>query len=179
MGTDKASLAFGNSTLLERALAIAGDVADDVIAVSPRPLTSYREARVVIDRGEGPLVALASALAETRTDRVLLLACDMPLARPALLRRLFDLIGEQDAAVPRVDGVPVPTCAVYKRDVAAVARALVSRGERSLRALLAEVSVRWVEETEMRDADPDLVSFLDCDTPEDYARALALADRWD
>jgi molybdopterin-guanine dinucleotide biosynthesis protein A len=77
--------------------------------------------------------------------------------------------------VPRVAGVAVPTCAVYRRDVIGVAEPLVARGARSLRALIDVVSVRWVEERELRTVDPDLISFIDCDTPEDYARALALA----
>jgi molybdopterin-guanine dinucleotide biosynthesis protein A len=174
MGRDKAALPFGGESLLARAVHAVSQVSDDVMVVGPLAVAAGG-ARHTPDPGEGPLVALTTALRSAREGHVLLLACDMPLVTPALLRQLHALAGEADACVPRVDGIPVPTCAIYRRDVIEVADPLVARGERALRALLERLSVRWVEESELRTADPDLVSFIDCDTPEDYARALAIA----
>jgi molybdopterin-guanine dinucleotide biosynthesis protein A len=181
MGRDKAGLPFGGESMLARAVHTVSEVSDDVMVVGPSAVAAAGQPRHVSDPGEGPLVALTMALRSAREGKVLLLACDMPLVTPALLRHLQALAGEADACVPRVEGIAVPTCAIYRRDVVEVAGPLVARGERALRALLEGLSVRWVEESELRTADPDLASFIDCDTPEDYARALAIAgvsDRW-
>jgi molybdopterin-guanine dinucleotide biosynthesis protein A len=175
MGRDKARLPFGDESMLARVAARASLVSDDVILVGRSALPAAGQHRCLADPGEGPLVALASALQTARQTHVLLLACDMPLVSPELLRHLGTVAGDADACVPRVAGVAVPTCAVYRRDVIGVAEPLVARGARSLRALIDVVSVRWVEERELRTVDPDLISFIDCDTPGDYARALALA----
>ena len=174
MGRDKASLPFGGESMLSRAVRIARLASDDVLLVGPMTAEAS-QARDLVDPGQGPLVALAMALRSARESHVLLLACDMPLVVPAMPRHLRALAGDSDACVPRVGGIAVPTCAIYRRDIADVADALVARGGRSLRALLEVIRVRWVEEEELRAVDPDLASFIDCDTPEDYARALKFA----
>lgn len=175
MGRDKAAMPFGGQSMLARAVTTAHQVSGDVMVVAPSSVAVAAPARYIADPGEGPLVALTVALRSAQAGAVLLLACDMPLVTPALLRRLHALVGEADACVPRLDGIAVPTCAVYRRDVGEVAETLVGRGARSLRALLEVMSVQWVEERELRPVDPDLASFIDCDTPEDYARALGIA----
>ena len=156
MGRDKASLPFGGESMLSRAVRIARLASDDVLLVGPMTAEAS-QARDLVDPGQGPLVALAMALRSARESHVLLLACDMPLVVPAMPRHLRALAGDSDACV------------------ADVADALVARGGRSLRALLEVIRVRWVEEEELRAVDPDLASFIDCDTPEDYARALKFA----
>ena len=50
-----------------------------------------------------------------------------------------------------------------------------AEGTRSLRALLDGVSVKWVSADDLRDLDPELLSFWDCDTPEHYQAALRRA----
>jgi molybdopterin-guanine dinucleotide biosynthesis protein A len=175
MGRDKATLPFGHETSLARVVRLAGVVAADVVVVGQSPASRGLAVRVVGDPGEGPLVALGVALGSVTSERVLLVGCDMPLVRPALLGRLLDLLGEHDACVPRIEGMPMPTCAAYARRTVDVVQSLVQCGERSLRALLGRLSVRWVDEPELRQVDPDLESFIDCDTPEDYATALRLA----
>jgi molybdopterin-guanine dinucleotide biosynthesis protein A len=175
MGRDKAAMPFGGRSMLARAVQTAREMSDDVMVVGPSRGAEPAPARYIADPGEGPLVALAMALRSAQEGEVLLLACDMPLVTSTLLTHLRALAGDADACVPRIDGIAVPTCAIYRREVSDVAEALVGRGARSLRALLEVISVRWVEEPELRTVDPDLVSFIDCDTPADYARALALA----
>lgn len=175
MGRDKAGLRFGSETSLERVVRLVREVTADVVIAGESSATRPMRERVVGDPGHGPLVALGVGLGAVGTGRALLVACDMPLVRPGLLRRLLELQGDFDACVPRVDGLAIPTCAVYARRVEGVVQSLVEGGERSLRALVDRLSVRWVEEVELRDVDPGLQSFIDCDTPEDYARALAIA----
>jgi molybdopterin-guanine dinucleotide biosynthesis protein A len=175
MGRDKAALPFGTESCLERVVRLARDVAHDVTLVGRSAAPAPTNVHEVIDRGDGPLVALTAGAGLGGNDLTLVLACDMPLVRPALLRYLVERIADHEACVPRVDGVAVPTCAVYARRVAPVAQAVVAAGERSLRALLDRLSVRWVDDAELREVDPDLRSFIDCDTPQDYARALRIA----
>jgi molybdopterin-guanine dinucleotide biosynthesis protein A len=175
MGRDKCALPFGSETFLDRVVRVVRDVTPDVVVVG-RPATESPVApRAIGDPGEGPLVALGLGLREVVTERALLVACDMPLLTPGVIRLLLELHGDHDACVPRLAGVALPTCAVYARRVDRIVKALVAEGERSLRALLDRLTVRWVEDSELRAIDPELQSFMDCDTPEDYARALKIA----
>ncbi len=177
MGADKATLPFGAGTLLTRVVGVAQAVAGQVVVVGhPRqPLPdSVRVERDAVE-GRGPLAGLATGLSVVEAGRALVLACDMPLLVPGLLQQLLELAGDFDACVPVVDGVPMPTCAVYATRVRPRAQAVLTSGRRSMRALLDQVSVRWVHAEQLRVADPDLISFWDCNTPERYHAALARA----
>jgi molybdopterin-guanine dinucleotide biosynthesis protein A len=189
MGREKAALPFGDETLLARVVRLVGQVADDVVLVAregqalpagsgPEPWPGAASgARIVRDPAEGlgPLAGIAAGLGAVRGERTLVVACDMPLLRPALARRLLDLSQGAEAIVPVVDSCPVPTCAVYARAMAETASALVAARELRARAFLARVPTRFVPGDELRDVDPRLESFRDCDTEEDYRRALQLA----
>jgi len=71
-----------------------------------------------------------------------------------------------------VGGYHMTTAAVYARDVLPVARRLLT--EKRLRPLflVEEVKARIVTEDELRDVDPALESFRNCNTPEEYWAAL-------
>jgi len=47
-----------------------------------------------------------------------------------------------------------------------------AEGERRLTALALRLRIRRVSEAEIRPLDPELLSLLNVNTPEDYARAL-------
>jgi molybdopterin-guanine dinucleotide biosynthesis protein A len=177
MGRDKLSLPFGDETMLARVLRAVREVTTDVVLVARVGQVVPAGFEVVRDpvEGLGPLAAVALGLSAVRSGRAIAVACDMPLLRPALLRRLLDLSEGWDACVPIVDGFAVPTCAVYGHRVAPIASELVAAGQLAPAQLLRRVNTRYVEAADLRDVDPDLESFRDCDTPERYADALRLA----
>jgi len=177
MGRDKAALVFGSETLLARVLSLVREVADDVVLVAREGQALPAGFEAVRDPAEGlgPLAGIAAGLAAIRGERAFVAACDMPLLRPALVRRLLEQSLGWEACVPVVGGYPVPTCAVYAKSAAARALELVAMRELRPRAFLASLRTRFVAEDELRDADPELSSFLDCDDEEGYRKALRAA----
>ena len=176
MGRDKATLAVGGVELASLALAAAARVADPVVLVAPEGHPARRLAAApVTDSGEGPLAALAAALAALDADHVLVLAGDHPGLRVELLAHLAGLAARGEAVAcrrgPRLD----PLVAVYRRAPAlALARARLAdpAGDRSLAGLLAGLRTLVVEEAQWRPLDPDGRSFVDLDDPADL-------DAWD
>lgn len=178
MGRDKASLPFGPETLLERVIRLVRTVVDEVVLAAgadqlvPAGLPVVRDPR----DGLGPLPALLGVSASIDTEYVFLVACDSPLLQPPLIRLLVDRAQGWDACVPVVDEVPMTTCAVYRTSaVRAVAGPVPSSGGSSLRALLGGLHTLYLREPALREADPRLLSFIPCNTPEEYRNALALA----
>lgn len=177
MGQDKALLPFGEGTLLGWVVGRLRAVCPRVLVVAHEP-GAYSGFEVVVDRfpGCGPLAGLHAGLQEAGTDRCVCVACDLPFVEPSLLLLLLDRVRGYDAAVPVVGGRPQPLCATYRREVAGVAEDLLrqatsARG-RSMQDLLKRLWVRYVSEEELRIVDPDLVSFLNVNTPQDYHVAL-------
>jgi molybdopterin-guanine dinucleotide biosynthesis protein A len=56
-----------------------------------------------------------------------------------------------------------------------VLAAMETAGEKRLRLIAERLNVRTIDEPALRAIDPDLRSFLNVNTAEDYARALRLA----
>ena len=174
MGRDKASLSFGHETLLTRVVRIVSSVAGDVVVVARKDQIVPAGFTVVRDPvdGQGPLAGIVTGLHASRGDRVFVTACDMPLLRPAVIVRLFDLVGDADVCVPTVGGHTMTLCAVYRRAVLPYAEALLAAGQHSLRALIDRVDAKRIDAAAFRDIDPKLESVFSCDTPETYAEAL-------
>jgi molybdopterin-guanine dinucleotide biosynthesis protein A len=174
MGRDKATMPVGGSPLAVRVLAAAAVVLVAPVGHRARALVAAEggaggvTAGVVTDPGDGPLAALAAALAALDAGHVLVLAGDHPGLRVELLAHLVSLRGRAEAVACRRGGRLEPLVAVYQRGpVLAAARARLGGGDRSLRGLLAALRTLVVEEPEWRGLDPDGSSFADLDDPAD------------
>lgn len=169
MGREKATLPLAGVPLALRVTAVAESVADPVVLVAPAGHPAGTLGRAVIaDPGVGPLGAVAAAFEALRREHVLVLGCDYPGLAPELLSLLVGLRADGQAVACEQAGRLQGLVAVYQREAAlAAARDLLAGGERSLRSLLAALSVRVVIESEWREADPAGRSFLDADRPED------------
>lgn len=178
MGRDKASLPFGPETLVERVVRLVHtEVTDIVLAAGvdqalPVGLQVVRDARA----GCGPLPALMGAMAAVRGEYAFVVACDTPLLQPALIPLLLDHAADCDGCVPTVRGTLMTTCAIYRpAAVLRVADQVRARGINRLRALAELLHLRSLDEAALRTADPELVSFTPCNTPDEYRQCLALA----
>lgn len=178
MGQDKGSLPFADETMLARVVRIVQEVAGEVIVVGQKqqfggaPFTKL-PVRFVHDPEPhlGPLAGIATGLAASTTDLNLVVACDMPLVNSAVLRRLIDLRDEADICLAVVNGHASPLCAVYRRAVAMAAQELLASGERRVMTLLDRVQTKRVDAATFRDLDPDLDTFVSCNTPDELQKA--------
>ena len=179
MGRPKAWLPFGGETMLARVVRLLGEVVAPVVVVAAPGQDVPElppEVAVVRDpeRGRGPLQGLAAGLEALRgsADAAYLSSCDVPLLRPAFVRRLIDLLGKQDIAVPEVGGYRHPLAAVYRLEVAAVAGRLLAEDRLRPAFLFDQASTRIVRPDELADVDPDFRSLRNLNTPAEYEQAL-------
>jgi molybdopterin-guanine dinucleotide biosynthesis protein A len=182
MGRPKALLPFGPQTLLERMTGILGQVCDEIVVVAAKgqelpPLPPV--VRVVYDRQDlrGPLEGLSAGLAALSEDlqSAYLTSCDAALLRPTLVRQVAGLLGPYQAAAPVMGGYLQPLSAVYRRDVLPIVERLLAGERRALVDLLHNVDTRAIDPQELIEADPQLQSFRNLNTPHDYLAALAEA----
>jgi len=169
MGQDKAHLPTGAGTLLERIVDRLSPVVDQLI-VAGGPALSIPAVRWVPDArpGAGPLAGMAAGLGATSGDLAWIVACDLPDVEPCVGELLFDLAPDVDAVVPRLDRRPECLCAVYRASLAARILTMLDAGDRRVTALLDGIRVRYVEAAELRRVDPELRSFRNLNTPDEY-----------
>ncbi|MEX0663900.1 MAG: molybdenum cofactor guanylyltransferase [Acidimicrobiia bacterium] len=170
LGFAKAELRRGGERLVDRGARVLSDVCDPVIEVG----SGFGQLTVVQEDppGSGPLAGVAAGAAALQATghhgAALVLAVDLPFVEPALLAWLA-AHPAPGTVVPRVDGMEQSLCARYSPDALNAAGRLVAAGQRSMRALLAEVSVTYLDE-DAWSAVCDAQAFADIDTPEDQAR---------
>jgi molybdopterin-guanine dinucleotide biosynthesis protein A len=189
-GPPKALRPLAGATLLERALERACAWAGEVWVSAPPSMALPAGAfRVVRDHAAfgpsaGPLVALASALGAVESPWALVMAVDLPLARPELPDLLWSLRDHPStpaagvphhapamAVVPWTARGPEPLLALYRKEVGPVLLAAAYSGERAVHRAIAALPAVRVSESELRAVDPDLRSFFNLNTPADWARA--------
>jgi molybdopterin-guanine dinucleotide biosynthesis protein A len=185
MGQDKALLRLPDGrTALETTTRLAMQVAVEVYLALDTPTHAEHLRRIVNrlpavvfdpDAGEGPLVALAGALRRTHASALLLLAVDMPLLTPPLLRYLVARAAGYDAAVFTLDGEAQPLPGWYSATIVPELEALVAAGERRLRAVLHAPAIRalQIQEVEFRAYDPEGLAFGRANTPQEWEALCA------
>lgn len=176
MGRDKTTLEIEGVPLAVRVAKVVSQVAYPVLAVGPPAGTGLFS---VDDAREGPLAAFAAGMGALAVrgheGPVLLVASDLPLITAPLLRYVVENLGPADAAVPVVGDQAQPLCACYAPRAASVAARLAMSGERSMRALTAELSVRWLPAKEWDHIAPPS-ALLDVDTPEELEFVKRIID---
>ncbi len=180
IGGDKPSLEVGRQTLVRHAvdaLRLAGlDVALVLRPDQPVPLTSHTVA-VIRDEVEdaGPLGGLHALLRWLPAEWALVAACDQPFLVPELLGGLLaEPRDDRDVVIGRPADLVEPLPGLYRRTCRPAVEGALTRGERSLRELLSSLRVRAVPAKTLRRWDPQLLSYLNVNTPADLARARAL-----
>ena len=178
-GADKLAAELDGAPLLHRAVRGAATVCDEVLVVGPPgglpldlPSGLAVAPRVVLDADlhAGPLVALVRGAAEATRERILLLGGDMPDLVPAVLRRLLAWPAACQGGCLVADGWPRPLPVGLDRDAIRLSGSgLVTTGERSLRALVAQLVMERIPEADWRALDPDGRSLRDIDRPDDLA----------
>jgi molybdopterin-guanine dinucleotide biosynthesis protein A len=142
MGTDKALLAVGDETLIERALRIVAAVASDVrLACGSEARYAALGVPLVRDHfpGAGPLAGLEAGLSAAPAGLVVALACDMPFADASVLSALAEhaRVHDLDVVALRSERGVEPLCAVWSTSLAPAMRAALESGERSVQRFLA------------------------------------------
>lgn len=182
MGRSKAMLDFGGEPMLARIVTHLRRHIDDVVIVAaPESIENLRiEASVVrIIRDEiafqGPADALRRGLKDVAGEIAFACSCDLPLLNADVAIALAAMLENFDAVIPEIGGRIQPLHAVYRTRCADALEAIAARGEKRLVAIADAVNARVVGERELRAIDPELRSFFNVNTPDDYARALRMA----
>ncbi len=171
MGRDKAQLpTAGVAGAVRLAHGLAG-LFETLLLVGGAP-PQDAPGRRVPDPEDAPSCALrglVAALDAARTEKVLVVATDLPALTPELVLALV-AAPEAEAVVPRPGGVPQPLCALYRREpVLRVARERLAAGRLALRDVLEVLSVTWLDDDVLACVDPPGLALRNVNTPEEHA----------
>lgn len=177
MGGGKPLKEIAGRRLIDRALDTLGSVCPKtmVVAVDVAGLAGL-QVPVIRDRwpGQGPLNAIATAFLDSEAESLMVMAVDLPLVDPKLLKLIITGPKEDKARAPMGEKGPQPLLAYYHRKCLPAAMRLLEEGELRTRMLLKAVGASYISREEVLKVDPDELSFLNVNYPEDLDKAYQL-----
>jgi molybdopterin-guanine dinucleotide biosynthesis protein A len=183
MGRNKALMPFQNEPLIARIVQRVQPLAAELLITTNQPEElAFLGLPLIPDEieGLGALGGLYTALRAASYPLAAVVACDMPFVNVAMLIAQRDLlVSEQvDTVLPGFEHGYEPFHAVYRREscLPAIRRA-IDAGKRRAIAWLPDVKVRVMPEDEVRRYDPQLLAFMNVNTPEEFRQAEELAAR--
>jgi FdhD protein len=173
MGSDKALLPYQGGRFIEAIHRRMEELFEEVIvATGQTGRYDFLPCRRVTDLypGMGALGGIHAALRASGSEKVFVVACDMPHLAPDLIRHLCSLAEEADVVVPEGEGGLEPLHAVYRKGVLPVVEAALRDGQCRVVSFFDRVRVRRVPFAEVERIDPCGSAFRNINTPEEYYR---------
>jgi molybdopterin-guanine dinucleotide biosynthesis protein A len=180
MGTDKALLLHDGKPLIQWVREAVAKVFVNVFLVTSDPARlAVPWIPAVPDRstGQGPLGGIDAALRHAPTEFTFITGCDMPFLSPAVLRFLASRAHGCDLVIPCGPNGLEPLCAIYGKGCLPFVEEGLTAGQRNVFHLIDRVHALIVPAVEIATVDPEFLSFLNVNTPDDYRR-LQKADNW-
>jgi molybdopterin-guanine dinucleotide biosynthesis protein A len=174
-GRNKALVNIDGVSLIERVIRVMGSIFKHIILITNTPdeyahlgFPMYRD----IIKGLGPIGGVYTGLSVIPNEAGFFVACDMPLLNKALIQYIIENRGRHDAVVPRINGLVEALHALYTKGCLPVVKRLIDSRQYKTSLILKEasVSVRYLEEDEIRTFDPDLKSFINVNRPQELRR---------
>lgn len=181
MGQDKALLPCPNNqqiSFIEQLATLLLSACSEVILVTRDVSQAADYARyvsslvhIVTDKTPdiGPLMGLYSGLRAMRSSHALVTAVDTPFLQSSVISFLLSEPLDEQLVIPIVNNLPQVLLAIYPGTILPTIEERLQAGRRDPRALLQVAKVQFIEEEQLRAVDPHLLSFVNINTPEEFA----------
>ncbi len=172
-GRDKAFEPFDGVPLIKRVINAMEEVFEEVIIIANEP-DKYsclkHEVYEDVVKGIGPIAGILTGIMHIKNEAGFFVACDMPFLIPAFIRHIANIRNGFDIVIQRVGKNIEPLHAVYTKDCLPFIKRSIWQRRFSIRSFFPQVSVRYVEEDEIRRYDPELSFLVNINKPEDIRR---------
>ncbi len=177
MGRPKALLPFDGEPLIVHVVrALKKMFAETVVVAAPDQELPSLPAVLVRDEVayQGPVSGIYHGLKAATKEVCFVTSCDAPFLNLQLISQLLAQISDCDVVVPYWQQRFQPLHAVYRTSVLPLLKEQLERGELRPIFLYDKVRTRKIQEDEIRQLDPEGLSFLNMNSPAEYDAALQL-----
>lgn len=180
-GRNKAFIQIGGKTIFQRLYELYRELFEEIIVVTNNPL-DYLDCNALIVTDLFPirssLTGIHAGLFAASHPFAFFAACDTPFLQKSLVQLLLHQIDPAaDAIIPEpAKGFYEPLCAIYGKACLKPIEGQLQEGRLQILQLFRKIRIKMVQETHLRESDPDLVSFFNINTPADLKKAEAMQD---
>ena len=177
-GEPKALMDVGGKRIVERVVDALAAVLDDLLVVTNTPERyAFLHLPMVADRYPegGALGGIFTGLAAASGDVAFTVACDMPFLHPSIVRLVVERAAEADVVIPRVGEQYETMHAAYAKACLPHMEACLRAGRLKIVGFFPDVRVRAIEAADVARHRAPEIAFMNVNTPDELARARALA----
>ena len=184
LGRNKAFEIIRGKTIIDRVFERLEPISSQIVVVTSWAQFDIElnlEVDIVADiyPNMGPLGGIYTGLTASKSDVNIIAACDMPFLNTDLLEYMVEMLTDYDAVVPRLANEMIELLhAVYAKNCLSRIDERLTTKKLSIHAFLEEVNVRYLEEEESRNIDPELKSFFNINYQKDLDKALKIAEEY-
>jgi molybdopterin-guanine dinucleotide biosynthesis protein A len=169
-GEDKAFVKVGGIPIIERVIRIFKGLFRDIVIIS-NSLEDYKHLALPLHedliKNLGPLGGIYTALNVILNRYCFVAACDMPSLNKDLINHMISQKSNYDIVAPKVGWKIEALHSLYSKACLPYIRNLIEVNRYQVVRIFPMVSVRYIEEEEIRFFDPELKSFLNINSPQD------------
>ncbi|MFU7514901.1 molybdenum cofactor guanylyltransferase [Clostridium sp. HCS.1] len=144
---NKALLIYKEKTFIENIIN-SGKEFDEIIIIANN-IEDYKSLNLKvypdIYKGNGPLSGIHSALKNAKNNKVLCIACDMPLISKKTLDLIGNIEGDYEVLVPRINDRLQPMCAIYSKSLIPKIEKSLFNGENKLQKFILSTKYKVLE----------------------------------
>ncbi len=127
-----------------------------------------------------PLTGIYTALFNS-VDDILVSACDMPFINPEIVRLIKDEASERfknyNAVIPIFNERPQPLLGAYSKSLMPEIKKWLDQKKCNMREFINDIRTFYIEESRIKVIDPEGLSFININTPEDKERAEGVSQK--
>jgi molybdopterin-guanine dinucleotide biosynthesis protein A len=177
-GRDKAMIAIHGKPILDHIVAVYSDIFSEIILVTNTPQAYLNWNMLTVTdllTVRSSLTGIHAGLFYASRPYVFVSACDAPFIKPELVQLLISQARPgTDAVIPETANGLEPLCAVYSKSCMKTIESHIQQEKLKIQRVFQESRINRISEARVRKADPDLVSFVNINTPEDLMAVKSL-----
>jgi molybdopterin-guanine dinucleotide biosynthesis protein A len=182
-GLDKALISVDRRRILDRIYEVFIQLFDEIFLVTNSPARYLEwDLNIVSDLYplRSSLTGIHAGLFYASNPHVFFAACDTPFLKKDLIEAIINRIEPgYDAIIPQISAGLEPLCAVYtKRSLDRIEQHL-AREKLKIQLVFNKNRIKKIPEKILRESDPELISFININSPIDLEKAEALCDRFE
>ncbi len=176
----KAFIEINGRTIIDRLLAVYGPLFPEII-IAAREADDFRDLGypVAVDKfdARSSLTGIHAGLDAMQTSHGFFSACDAPFLQRGLVETLLSEVEPDfDIIIPlKEDGYREPLCAVYSKRCLEFITAQLEQKDYKIISFFKHLKIKEVPVSQLKNHDPNFLSFFNINHPEDLTEAKRLA----
>jgi molybdenum cofactor guanylyltransferase len=177
-GRDKAMIEINGKRILDHIVAVYSEIFSEIILVTNTP-QAYLDWNLLmvtdLFQVRSSLTGIHAGLFYASRPYAFISACDAPFLKQELIHLLVSQARPgADAVMPETSKGLEPLCAVYSKSCLKNVEAHIRQDKLKIQQVFHKSRINRISEARLRKTDPDLISFVNINTPEDLMRAASL-----